>query len=62
MSQPLSDKEKVDIRLKCAEIAIQNGTKVDLTQDACAAAAEKIYVFVTGITKKKAPVTNQGTG
>jgi len=54
--------EKANLKLKCAEIAIVNGTKVDLTRDACMKAAEKIYTFVTGITEDKAPETDEGKG
>ena len=51
----LSERE---IRLKIAEIAIQNGTKVDMQKDACLEVAEKIYKFVMGTTEK-APGANK---
>ena len=47
--------EKANLRLKSAEIAIVNGTKVGLERDACLEAAEKIYRFAIGITEEKAP-------
>lgn len=48
----LSELDKANIRLKSAEIAIRNGTKVGLERDACLEAAEKIYKFALGITDK----------
>ena len=53
--------ERHEIKLKCAEIAINNGTKVDITKDACLEVAKKIYKFVTGTTDK-APEAEKGTG
>ncbi len=51
----LTELEKANLKVKCAEMAIANGTKVGLERDACLGAAEKIYKFVTGTTEKSAP-------
>ena len=62
MPQPLSDIEKANLRIKCADIAITNGTKVDMTKDACLEVAKKIYAFAIGTTEQKAPDAGEGTG
>ena len=55
----LTDKE---IKLKCADIAITNGTKIGIENDACLDVAKKIYRFVIGTSDESAPETNEGTG
>lgn len=53
--------EKANLKLKCAEIAIVNGTRVDMSKDACMEVAKKIYAFALGTTKE-APNAEHGTG
>jgi len=54
--------DKAHIKVRCAEIAIQNGTKVGIERDACLKQAEKIYKFALGITEDKAPDENKDNG
>lgn len=42
----MTEIEIANIRLKCAEIAIQYGTRLDFKKDACLEVSEMIFGFV----------------
>ena len=48
----MNEIERAKLRVDCARIAIENGSKQGIEKDACLGIAEKIYSFVVGESPK----------
>jgi len=62
MNDALTELEKAEYRMRCVEVAVTHGTKMNMERDACLDAAKVIYKYVVGTTPKKAPRQTKRSG